>query len=241
MSLAAQRVTKSRGGWHDGKPRTLPPHLIGLGLRSSPRIRALQTFPGNGYVCRYMRQPSPVARPALPAFARRRIGGFTLFETGLALLALALAAYIALAEVGKFQHRAQRDQFVADLRSLATAFETYRAQKGEWPAATNAEARIPRGMESALANSPWLAGPPFGGTYDWVPPARTSANDKNAPKDRVPAGMIAITAFSPGLPLALSDEDLRYIDRKLDDGNLATGRFLTGFNRWPIYLVSPRP
>jgi len=189
-----------------------------------------------------MRRSSPAIRPTLPAFAPRRIGGFTLFETGLVLLALALAGSIALGEIRKFQHRAQRDQFVADLRGLATTFETYRAQTGEWPAATNAEVRIPRGMESVLANSPWAAGPPFGGSYDWIPPARTNADDKNAPRDRAPSGIIAITAFSPGPPLALSDEDLRYIDRKLDgDGGLTKGRFRTGFNQWPVYLVGVGP
>jgi type II secretory pathway pseudopilin PulG len=204
-------------------------------------LRALQILPGNDFVRPFMKPSGPAPRRSRPTFPPRRVSGFTLLEAGLVLLVIALAGYIALAEVRKFQHRAQRDQFIAELRSLATGFETFRAQRGEWPAATNPEVRIPRGMESALANTPWLVGPPFGGSYEWLPPATTKADDKDSAKNPAPGGMIAITAFSPGPPLALTDDDLRYIDSKLDDGNLATGRFRTGFNRWPIYFVNARP
>ena len=176
----------------------------------------------------------PHNRPGA-AGAPRSTRGFGLLELMLALLAVALAGYIAISEIGKFQHRAQRAQFIAEVRSLASAFESYRAQKGEWPAATNAEVRTPRGMESALAPTRWLAGPPFGGSYDWMPPPRPLTGDKDAPKKAAPPALIAITAFYPGPPLTLTDEDLRYIDAKLDDGNLATGRFRTGFNGWPVY------
>lgn len=181
--------------------------------------------------------------------AHRR-DGFTLFQLVLALLALALAGYIAIMEVGRFKHRSQRDQFITDLRQLAAVFETYRSQKGEWPAATNPEVRMPRGMESALAGTPWLTGTPLGGSYDWMPPARVAQADKEpaaaeggkgAGKKAALGGMIAVTAFAPGAPLALTEEDLRYIDSKLDDGNLATGRFRLGFNGWPVYLVESNP
>lgn len=182
---------------------------------------------------------SPSSRSPHRAAKPRRTGGFTLCEVGLALLALALMGYIALTEARKFQHRAQRDRFVEELRGFAMVFETYRAQRGEWPAATNAEVRIPRGMEAALAATSWLAGPPFGGSYDWMPPPRVKAADKSAAKTRAPGGVIGVTAFSPGPALALTEEDLRYIDEAIDDGNLATGRFRAGFNRWPTYLVNP--
>jgi len=37
--------------------------------------------------------------------------------------------------------------------------------------------------------------------------------------------------------LQLTPDDLIAIDRELDDGNLATGNFRTGFNGWPVMLV----
>ncbi len=177
--------------------------------------------------------PSPA--PSLPLRGRR---GFTLLQLGLALLCGLLAAYVALTELRKFQQRAQCDQFVAEVRALAAHFESYHAQKGEWPAATNAEVRIPRGLESTLTGTPWLHGPPFGGNYDWIPPLRRSPADDPATPKPIPAGMIAVTAFSPSGPLPLTPIDLTYIDGKLDDGNLSTGRFRTGFNGWPVYLVN---
>lgn len=173
------------------------------------------------------------------------------------MVAVALVGYIVTGEVRKFQHRAKRDQFVAELRGIAAIFETYRAQKGEWPAATHAESRIPRGMESALAQTAWSAGSPLGGHYEWMPPPRAVPKVKKAeiaPEDReaqpeteekevvkkpAAGGLIAVTAFSPDAPLELTEEDLRYIDGKLDDGNLATGKFRAGFNRWPVYHVNP--
>lgn len=151
-----------------------------------------------------------------------------------------LAGYIGLSELRRFQHRAQRDQFIAEVRGLAAAFEAYQTRTGESPAATNPEARIPRGMESALADTRWLAGPPFGGTYEWIPTPPPKPKDGEEAKKRAPSGMIAVTAFAPGPPLALTPADLLYLDRKLDDGNLATGRFRTGFNGWPVYLVSAK-
>ncbi len=191
---------------------------------------------------------------------RERRGGFSLVGAFLFLTALGLAIAIALGEVRKFQHRAQRDQFVTDLTQLAGVFEAYRAEKGEWPAGTHAELRTPRGMESVLASTPWVTRQPFGGAYDWIPPQLPPPvlppppPDPNAParlaeaeapktpaKATVRHGLIAVTAFSPGHALTLTEDDLRYIDAKLDDGDLATGRFRAGFNRWPTYIVNPRP
>ncbi|MSU50997.1 MAG: hypothetical protein EXS37_18215 [Opitutus sp.] len=204
-------------------------------------------------------RPTP-AQAAFPGSRR----GFTLLDVVLALLCLGLAAYIAISEIGKIRHRAQRDDFVTELRQLASAFESYRSQSGEWPAATGGEIVIPRGMESALAKTHWLAGLPFGGGFEWVPPpaappppppppaplliqdtpALPDAPAAPAPPAQpvreptpAPPAMIAITACTPRPALTLSQADLLYIDSKIDDGNLSTGRFHTGFNGWPVYEI----
>ncbi|MBM3852405.1 MAG: hypothetical protein FJ399_04530 [Verrucomicrobia bacterium] len=56
------------------------------------------------------------------------------------------------------------------------------------------------------------------------------------PPDSTP--MIVVTAYAPELPLRITAEHLRYIDQKLDDGNLATGRFRVGFNGWPVFRIT---
>ena len=213
-----------------------------------------------------MNQPGQAIRPSGGIDAPGHADGFTGLRLLLALAAVALAAYIAISEVGKYRTRAQRDQFVADLREIVAVFQAYQAQKSTWPPATNPDIRTPLGMESALAATRWLAGPPFGGTYEWQLPPRPvplpfqDLADKPAMADKPAIGVnvtaspasrpsananaggsIAITAFSPKAPLALTSKDLLYIDSKLDDGNLATGRFRTGFNGWPVYRVGPSP
>ncbi len=194
-----------------------------------------------------------------PDAAGRR-AGFTLLGAMPALLAVALLAYIVLSEVGKIRHRAKRAQLAADLKSFAAVFETAYQQKGDWPSATHLESRTPAGLEAALGKTPWLEPTPFGGVYAWVPPPRPTPPPAlrtvaiNPDEVAVPAlrklpeaskspplpGTIAVTAFSPAQPLTLTEDDLRAIDREIDDGNLTTGKFRTGFNGWPIYLVAPR-
>lgn len=166
--------------------------------------------------------------------SRSTIRGFTAPGVTLTLLAVALAGYIAISEFKRYQHRVMIDRFVSDLRTLAETFENYRQKKGTWPPATNPDIRIPLGMETVLATTAWKAGPPFGGTYEWQPPFRPAPEEKES---AVRPAFIAVTAFSPNPPLPLTPDDLRSIDAKLDDGNLTTGRFRTGFNGWPVYLL----
>jgi len=177
------------------------------------------------------------AADCLPRRAWHGRKGFTLVDVGLALLCLGLAVYIAVSEIHRFRHRAQRDVLAKDLQDFAAAFENYRKQQGDWPPATNGEKVIPRGMEASLASSRWLAGSPFGGNFEWIPPARAGAGSEASGPMRAQAALIALSAYSPHRPLDLSPADLQYIDARIDDGDLKTGHFRTGFNGWPVYHV----
>ena len=157
-------------------------------------------------------------RAASPATATRCRRGFSTAELLLALLVFALGGALALTLAGRIRQRLQCDRFIAELRAHATALEGHQRRHGAWPA-TAAEVAD---LRSAPA---WTQGSPFGGEYGWTAPAPGRP------------GRITLTAFAPNLPLTLSPADLRYIDARLDDGNLAGGRFRTGFNGWPVYLV----
>jgi hypothetical protein len=85
-------------------------------------------------------------------------------------------------------------------------------------------AALPRDAGDGPAREPASSAPPT--------PAPPTHAARAAPRG---IGTIALTAFPPERPLSLRRADLVRIDRQLDDGNPATGRFRTGFNGWPVY------
>lgn len=148
--------------------------------------------------------------------------GLVLVEGLLVLLVLALAGALLFTILGRVRHGVRLEKFGAEFRAHAAVIEQARAERGRWPA--TAEEAGPRLMDGG-----WMDGSDFGGEFGWVPPAAGRP------------GMITLTAFAPGFPLELTRSDLLTLDRQLDDGDLATGRFRTGFNGWPVWLVADQP
>lgn len=148
--------------------------------------------------------------------------GLALVELLLILLVLTLAGALLFTALGRVRHGVRLEKFGAELQAYAAALEEARAERGRWPA-TAEEAG------SRLVAGGWRDGSDFGGEYGWVPPAAGRP------------GMITLTAYAPGFPLELTRADLLALDRQIDDGDLATGRFRTGFNGWPVWLVADRP
>ena len=96
---------------------------------------------------------------------------------------------------------------------------------------------VPAGMAPYFGSLDWSVPSPVGGAFRWV--AATDTKPDTVPTIR--GGVITLTAFPPGLPLTLTAEDLLAMDRQIDDGNLATGNFRTGFNGWPVLTVQVSP
>ena len=150
--------------------------------------------------------------------------GFTLAEVLLVLLILVLAGVLLLAVLGRVRQQQSSERFIADLQKFSAAFQDYHRQHGVWPASTSRAVALPRGMEDRLVETNWASGSPFGGHYGW---------DSR--------GLVGLTAFSPEFPLQLTRADMLELDRRIDDGDLATGRFRTGLNGWPVYLAEDKP
>jgi hypothetical protein len=149
------------------------------------------------------------------AGGRRESRGSLLAEILLGL-AIAILSVLVLVEVGgRIAQLHRRERMMADLREFAAAFQAFANTRGNLSGGA-----LPEELTSALQNTNWKKGSPFGGAYEWVP-----------------AGAIAVTAFAPALPLALTRADLLAIDAGIDDGNLATGRFQTRFNGWPVFRL----
>ena len=149
--------------------------------------------------------------------------GLTLVELMLGLLVALLALGLLFTGLAHLSRQARCAQLGADLQAFAGVLEKSHAAGGRWPA-TGEEAG------AALRDPRWAAGSPVGGSYGWLPPAAAGR-----------PGRITLTAFHPAFPLALTRTELLELDRRIDDGDLTTGRFRTGFNGWPVYLVGVQP
>lgn len=183
---------------------------------------------------RYQRQNSPKIAKWHSIRCRR---GFTLLEIALVLLVLTLGTILGLSLAGRSQQRRNCDRFIQDLRIFDAAFAGYHQQHNSWPAASNAGIDLPPDLAEALKDTSWFQGSPFGGSYGWVAPEPAGASANGAGHEWDGCGAVTLTAFSPSFPLTLDKADLLNIDSQIDDGNLATGRFRTGFNGWPVFLV----
>jgi hypothetical protein len=153
-----------------------------------------------------------------------RSSGFTSAEMLLVLLVLALAGGLLFAVLGRVRQQRAAGRFIADLQAFAPAFQAYHQQRLAWPPTTNRDGGLPRELDAALMDTNWDNGSPFGGSYGWDG-----------------RGAVVLTAFAPSFPLDLTRDDLLAIDRRMDDGDLATGRLRTGFNGWPVYFVEETP
>ena len=183
--------------------------------------------------------PSP--RPISPSFSRPsrpgRTRGFTLPELSLAALVLVLAAGLILSGMDRLRQRRNRADFVQDLRAIAAVFEDYHRQNNRWPPSSSAEIALPPALARAFAATAWAKGSPFGGDYAWIAPEPAGTLGHDLARSWGGRGVVTLTAFVPQFPLTLTRADLQRIDRLIDDANLATGRFRTGFNGWPVYLL----
>ena len=174
---------------------------------------------------RHLIETEPSAgRPPHPARAKQH--GFVGFEIALALVVLAIGAYLGFTGWQKLQQRACGERFADEVRVLSAALENCHRKLGKWPAAAR-EGEVPEGIAVYLSPGKWPDTTPIGGRYVWTPPTAGR-----------PA-TLEVTAFGSDAPLTAARADLRAIDLLLDDGNLTTGRFRTGFNGWPVWRVSP--
>lgn len=166
-----------------------------------------------------------------PARSPTRV--FTLLEIMLAVVIAVSALIVVVQLVGRRQQHQRRERLGLDLQIFATALQNYHRRTDSWPPSTQGEVVLPVGLEDVLPSTHWAQGSPFGGSYGWIAPRAVVG----AAADRLNHGAITLTAFGRGDPLALTRDDLLQIDRRIDDGDLATGLFRTGFNGWPLYLV----
>jgi hypothetical protein len=91
-------------------------------------------------------------------------------------------------------------------------------------------------MDPYLSAEQWTSPTSAGGSFQWQ-----KTTGQPADKSSRTVGRILITAFAPSPAFQFSHADLAAIDQRIDDGDLATGRFRTGFMGWPMFVVPAPP
>lgn len=124
---------------------------------------------------------------------------------------------------------ARARQTVGQLRDFARAFQAYSKQRQEWPPPTAVAGQVPAGMEDLLDEA-WSRRTPVGGRYLWAPDALHRGLRYRA--------TILLRSVA-GSPVASDRELLQAIDRRLDDGNLRTGKFRLGYRDQPFFSLEP--
>ncbi len=178
--------------------------------------------------------PSTKTPAAAPAAAEAHVI-WTMPDLLLVGLVIVLALTAAVSTYQRYRHRAIIDRLTEELKISAAGFRTYIQETGTAPADTVA-GLAPNGMGDHLKGVNWKLPTPVGGYYRWTNIPMTETGQVLPP-----GGTISVTAFTRGAELNLTRSDLVEIDRRLDDGNLETGRFRTGFNGWPVLTVRPQP
>lgn len=136
-----------------------------------------------------------------------RQSGFTLVEILMVVMIIGLLASIAIPTMVRMRQRSQVTRFIHDVGVASSAFEMYRMEhKGYPPDAMAGE--VPEGMAPYLSGMRWVRETALGGSWGW---------------DVGRFGVVAsIAVFTGG---SGREDPWLEVDRRMDDGNLESGRF----------------
>jgi len=129
---------------------------------------------------------------------------FTLLELLVVVAINGILASIGIAQYGDFKKRAKISRTASEMRGFVAGFIAYSIDFERLPPDSHRE--LPTGMTDYIDQSLWDKETPIGGYYNWEGPDSY--------------GYGGISLFDCPAP----NEDLKILDRMLDDGNLAVGR-----------------
>lgn len=132
--------------------------------------------------------------------------GYTLVEVMIVVAIIGLLATIVIPSLMRARNDALRTAFINDLRVAYDAFAVASLSDRVYPP-DRTPGVVPPGMEERLRKMKWTDQTPIGGQWDW---------------DKDQFGFKAgVSVYRPGR----TDSEMADIDRRIDDGNLATGIF----------------
>lgn len=126
------------------------------------------------------------------------------------------------------QTNARTSAVINDLRVFAGAFQNYASERGDWPSVTVAPGEIPPGLQPYLSATTWGQPSPIGGAYGWAANSLQQGERYRA--------ILTISSVG-GNKVTAERQQLLDIDRRLDDGDLATGNFRLGYRNQPFLVI----
>ncbi len=151
--------------------------------------------------------------------------GFTLLEMTLIVLAIGLLIVLSVPAFMKHKLHKQNMEFVDQQKMLLAVLNSFTVTEGVYPPET-AIATEPENLSEYMSyNIPWSKETPIGGYWDWD-------NDNNSADAAY--GVYAGLVINGPNRTTLQMKD---IDEKSDDGNIASGKFRRHRNGY-IYIIS---
>ncbi len=161
---------------------------------------------------------------------RSATAGFGLVEVMMVVLIVSFLALAALPAFLRVQRKSRSTAVINDLRAFASAFDAYAQEVGQFPPETKAGV-LPPAMSDRLKSTDWTRKTPIGGKYNW------EFNQRHGGV-RYRAALAIGTAT--GATFVPDTQQLLEIDRIVDDGDLATGTFISGAGSVPVFVISRR-
>ena len=157
----------------------------------------------------------------------KRQAGFSLLELVVVFFILSVLGAVAVPFLKRANLEARTTAVVNDLRVFAGALQAHAHDRGDWPSAA-APGELPAGLQTSIVAANWARTTPIGGRYAWAPDTLQQGERYRA--------AIVITSVGDN-PVSDDRRQLTDIDRRLDDGNLSTGRFRLGYRDQPVLVI----
>ncbi len=144
------------------------------------------------------------------------------------VLIIGILAALAVPALKKNALNARSSAVMNDLRVYAGAFQAYAQEHGDWPPGGGGPGVFPPGMDGYLNQTNWSRTTPIGGNYQFA---------TQTPQQGGRYAAVIIISSTANNPVSSDFNQLSDIDKKLDDGNLASGNFFLGYRNYPVFVL----